>query len=99
MLLADVNEGEPGTDLREAVCAADSFEELRAALAAAGAERGAAAGAERGQARLTQSCRGTRCMCGLASPRTASRRADVPGHVSRASRSRDLIDGLRICYE
>ena len=41
---AEVNEDEPGTDVREAGCAADSLEELRAALAAAVAERGAAAG-------------------------------------------------------
>ena len=88
---AEVNGDEPGTDLQEAECAADSLEELRAALAAAVAERGAAAGAERGQARLTQSCRGARCVCGLAFPRTASRRADAPGRVSRP---RDLIDGL-----
>ena len=50
---AEGNEDEPGTDLREAECAADSLEELRAALAATAAERGAAVSAERGQARLT----------------------------------------------
>ena len=80
---AEVNGDEPGTDLQEAECAADSLEELRAALAATAAERGAAASAERGQARLMQSCRETRCVCGLAPPQAASRRAGVPGRVSK----------------
>ena len=43
MLPAEENEDGPGTDLREAECAADSLEELRAALAATAAEREAAA--------------------------------------------------------
>ena len=37
---AEVYEDEPGTDLREAECAADSLEELRAARAAAGQSAG-----------------------------------------------------------
>ena len=37
---AEVYEDEPGTDLRDAECAADSLEELRAARAAAGQSAG-----------------------------------------------------------